>query len=199
MNSQTPKTPGLCGLVIKDKNTPTFRDGNGVFIAPNLILTARHLFEDASSVALVSTPEKANAGLTLQVIAEDEELDLAIVKTADPICAEFCHAADASEIEAPGFLATLLDGQVQIQDAQINRETSAYSLLTTHRATFESKAIVEHGHSGGPIFDKKGNVLSVVSGGIREDVNRARQEGRPQPFLAASPADVIEFVNRALA
>jgi S1-C subfamily serine protease len=136
--------------------------GSGFFISPDgLILTNRHVAQGARTLLVVYGSQQSPA----EVVALDDEFDLAVIriKPAGPLPFVTLSPMDVpnegADCTVLGFPITDLVGN----DLKITRGiVSSNSADMGGGADIMTDAKVNEGNSGGPIFDKYGNVIAVV-------------------------------------
>lgn len=138
--------------------------GSGFLIGPDMVLTAAHVVEDATSVSLRFGAE-VFAGEPLLI---DTEKDLAFVHVeGDPDGHQFEIAQDAARVGAEvaalgypfGEPLGMTQGAVTSVDLRKNVEGE------DRRGLFRTDSAINPGNSGGPVVDPSGAVVGVVSAG----------------------------------
>ncbi|OBR66386.1 hypothetical protein A7K91_24530 [Paenibacillus oryzae] len=135
--------------------------GSGVVISDHLILTNYHVIEDATSATAYSiySDEIKIKG----IVAWDEQTDLAIITTEDPIdlnyvSLNYSTPSKGSKIYAigspQGLQNTISEGIVSNTRYE---EGVRYLQINTP---------IDHGSSGGALFDAYGNLVGITTSGI---------------------------------
>lgn len=150
--------------------------GSGVLISDNIIITNHHVIEDTEKIeAIVNVdgiPETYNA----RILCSDKTNDLAIVCIKDE---KFKGQGDSpfkilpntvdvgTSVFAMGFpLTSLLGDEVKITDGII----SSMSGFEGDIVTYQISVPIQPGNSGGPLFDKNGNLVGITNAGIDKSV-----------------------------
>jgi S1-C subfamily serine protease len=136
--------------------------GSGFFITPDgLVLTNRHVAQGARTLVVVHGGQQSTA----QVVALDDAFDLAVIRIRSNGAVPFVALSpldvpnEGADCTVLGFPITDLVGN----DLKITRGiVSSNSADMGGGADVMTDAKVNEGNSGGPIFDKYGNVIAVV-------------------------------------
>ncbi|MBO7143811.1 MAG: SUMF1/EgtB/PvdO family nonheme iron enzyme [Salinivirgaceae bacterium] len=147
-------------------NAPQW-SGSGIVIADKYIATNNHVVEDAQSLVVCGIGGDFNTTYKLQVVAVDKNNDLAIVKIVDekfkgfgmlPYGFNFSTVDVGTEIFALGYPKTdMMGNEVKVTNGIINSKTGFQGDVTK----YQMSATVDHGNSGGPVFDYKGNLIGI--------------------------------------
>lgn len=142
-------------------------EGTGIVYDTNgNIVTNEHVIDGASSV-LVKLPSGKSYKAT--VVGSDKSTDVAVLHVDAPESElTVLHFGDSSKVSVgDGVVAignpfglddTVTSGIV----SAINREISALD-QTPIEGAIQTDAAINHGNSGGPLFDMQGNVIGVTS------------------------------------
>jgi tetratricopeptide (TPR) repeat protein len=164
--------------------------GSGFVVAPGYILTNRHVIEDAEKVLIHAAGRVEWEPLTAEVVAISQTRDLALVRCPE-LQAPAVPLADAnpkraSEVMALGFpfediIGTGLKTTVG-RVTGIPEEASDYMLLLD--------VLINAGNSGGPLCDRQGRLVGVITAKISDDIRLADNYA-----LAVSIEDVQKFLH----
>ena len=139
----------------------TVMSGTGFFVNRNYVVTNQHVIDGCTDVILKGAIPEHNG----KVIAFDKEKDLAVIHTDMPppqiaplrLNIDDLKAGDKVMIVGyPGEAGARGEykvAQAEIQDVKLENDT-------TNRLYISD--VVDHGNSGGPVFDLGGNVIGVV-------------------------------------
>lgn len=140
--------------------------GSGFFIAPGIILTNRHVVEQAYSepVKLVfSRPRTEEVALFTQV---DPEFDLAILRCAPDSSrcagARPLRLGAAAELDV-GAMVHAFGSPVGLENTLTRGIISNRNRRIKGKVYLQTDLAVNAGSSGGPLFDRTGAVVGVVS------------------------------------
>ncbi len=152
----------------KDNNAQ-ISTGSGFAIKDNYIVTNNHVVEMGSDFEIVNSAGKT---FKARLIGRDEETDIAILKI------------DSKEILSPLFFAD--SDKVEIGDWAIAIGSpfglgNSFSVgvisgrnrdLKTGRFDnfLQTDAAINHGNSGGPLFDQFGNIIGVNTAIVSDDI-----------------------------
>ncbi len=136
--------------------------GTGFVIADGIILTNQHVVENADGLLIVD-PEDSTNRLKAHVIAENEDLDLAIVGCsslrAEPVTLTTSTPGRGADIMVlgyplgPGFGMNLKSTRGAIVALPTNQAEDRHLVYD---------ALTNPGNSGGPVADRQGRVIGVV-------------------------------------
>ncbi|GAB1364785.1 hypothetical protein MASR1M32_40210 [Rhodobacter sp.] len=176
----------------REKVTGTLKgSGSGFYIAPTILVTAAHVVEGCSAMAMVD-------GTPLDIMASDPTLDLAVLSGAPDAGAWLKLSALevpklGESVTALGYpYYTSLDQGLTVTSGNVSAlrgiDGSSNRVMIT--------APVQPGNSGGPLLNKKGAVIGVVvsrvddmaileeTGSLPQNMNFAVPSGPLLTFLA---------------
>lgn len=147
--------------------------GTGFYIAKNgLIITNYHVVNDANAVGVTQFVDGRKSILKAKVIQTDPLNDLALLQIDDnkfisPGPLPYSITTDVADVGESIFtmgypLTSLLGDEIKITDGII----SARSGIQGDSKMYQITAPMTYGNSGGPLFDKEGNLLGINSSGI---------------------------------
>ena len=169
--------------------TSNFNDessaGTGILLKDNYVLTNAHVISCDGDIAEEIYGNFANDSTeyNLDVISLDEELDIALLKIEDCNYTP-CNISDISvntgdKIYAIGNAIgqglTIVEGIVSDSSRLVNGNT-----LILHSAA------VNHGNSGGPLYNTNGEIVGMVSS--------ARKDAKSMSYAIPNKV-LIEFIN----
>lgn len=162
---------------------PPHRNGTGwVISGDGLVVTNHHVIEDAIEIRV---GERDGDWQPATVLLADERTDLAILKVEDasvlgpPLSLSPGDTApDGAALTAVGFpMAKRLGENLKVTTGVVSSQTGDRGDLTRVQHT----AALQPGSSGGPLFDRFGNVtavaVSILKGAQVQDVNFAIKIG----------------------
>jgi S1-C subfamily serine protease len=146
-------------------------EGSGFVYAPQRVMTNAHV------VAGVDAPEVEVDGeqLPARVVLFDPARDVAVLAvdglTRQPLPAAAQEAAPGSDAVVVGYPN---DGPFQADPARVIRVQDArgqdiYQSDTVEREIYSIRGVVQQGNSGGPLVDRRGQVLGVVFAAAADD------------------------------
>jgi S1-C subfamily serine protease len=155
--------------------------GQGIFIAPGYLLTAFHVVRDFKD-AVVADGQARTCSIS-HIVAQDESLDLCIAAVDSVPSLNFSSPRildTAPHSVTRGHLIThysgkehRYDGKEHCHELQLGygtlrdvRFSDAARFDPRKLVTFHTLLTIEHGHSGSPIIDQTGQVISVLTHAI---------------------------------
>lgn len=162
---------------------PPLRNGTGWVISDaGHIVTNHHVVKGAIEIRV---GERDGDWQPATVVLQDERTDLAVLKVADPTVlgpalplSTGSTAPDGAALTAVGFpMAKRLGENLKVTAGVVSSQTGDRGDLTRVQHT----AALQPGSSGGPLFDRHGNVtavaVSILKGSQVQDVNFAIKIG----------------------
>lgn len=157
-------------------NNQPLATGSGVLISDNIIITNYHVIENADKVEAILNINGIPETYSARVLCSDKTNDLAIVcikddnfKSQGPVPFKIIpNTVDVgTSVFAMGFpLTSFLGDEVKITDGII----SSKSGFDGDMVTYQISAPIQPGNSGGPLFDKSGNLVGITNAGIDKTI-----------------------------
>ena len=164
------KTPNV--VTSAASSQPTTWTGTGFALRDGYIVTNCHVIDGASSIRVSGVNGRMEPALSATIIAKDVKNDLAIIKINDaqfsgfgaiPYAIRNSSASVGENIWVLGYpLTQYLGNEIKVTDGIISSKSGYQGDITTYQIS----APVQPGNSGGPLFDKNGNILGVVNAGV---------------------------------
>jgi S1-C subfamily serine protease len=161
-------------------------NGSGFLVsADGYLLTNRHVADEKGCTFICRMSDGTQK--PAEVIAIDDDADLALMKIKSPKPLPYLKLAGTdvpgvgAECAALGFpVANLMHYTMQVTAGTVSSvsDSDKYPVTLTAKIT--------HGNSGGPLVDKYGNVIGVVSAGLTaytETYGKAISVGQVRKFL----------------
>jgi len=142
--------------------------GSGVLIAPNLVVTAKHVVEDGSSFTVT-----LNDGRELHSddVIISCEYDLAFIRLAENVDVPPARmeAFEGTELGEAVFVIGSPYGKENFNSVTLGIISGCHRNLDMPQwgwsVTFQTDAPIHPGNSGGPCFDMDGNIIGIVVAG----------------------------------
>lgn len=134
-----------------------------------LIVTCYHVIKDSHKYRIKGINGKFDISYKADLIATDQKNDLAILKIKDSrftTCGEIPYAIRNSQLDVGERIFVLgyplraqMGDEIKFTEGVIN----ALSGYQGDNSSYQYSAQVINGNSGGPLFDKNGNIVGVVN------------------------------------
>jgi serine protease Do len=137
--------------------------GSGFFVAPRQILTNAHVVGKKDRVLVVLHDGRKVEGRVLELGKND--LDLALVEV--PVTWIRPLPLSSASLRIGGWVASVSHGYGGIWTFTTGMVSNIYP-IDGERPVFQTQIPLNPGSSGGPVFDREGRVVGVVTAGIEE-------------------------------
>lgn len=143
--------------------------GTGFALNNGYIVTNYHVIEDAKKISVYGIEESFNLSYSAEIIATDKNNDLAIIKIKDNFFSGFGkipYSINTSMVEVGEDIFVLGYPMTSTMGEEIKLTTGVISSKTGFQgdvSLYQISAPIQPGNSGGPLFDKKGNVIGIVN------------------------------------
>jgi len=184
------------GVSSKSNSTPDKAEanikstGSGIlFTTDGFILTNHHVIEKANSIVVDLTKEGVTKSYTAKIVVSDKDNDLALLQIDDP---EFVKPTAipftfrqvggidvGTELFTMGFPLALsgMGREAKFTDGKVSAKTG-YNGATN---SFQTTIPVQPGNSGGPIFNRQGELVGLVNATVENSDNVSY--GIKSPFI----------------
>ena len=167
----------------------TTYSATGFFISPQgYLVTARHVTRDARNIRVITE----SGPLPARLVREDDANDLALLKVEGSFKA--LPIRPSGTVKRLDKVATYGFPQINIQGRDLKATDGTISGLKgqeDNASVFQISVPLQHGNSGGPLLDDRGNVIGVVVSGLNpsraQNVNYAVKSDELLKFLATFP------------
>ncbi len=146
--------------------------GTGFALGNSYIVTNQHVIDEANTISIKGIKGDLNNGYSAAVVTVDKANDIAVLKINDtrfngfgaiPYSVSTRMADVGEDVFVLGFpLTQALGNEIKLTNGIISSRTGYQGDI----ATYQISAPVQPGNSGGPMFDKKGNVIGIVVAGV---------------------------------
>lgn len=152
--------------------------GTGFFLSKDgYIITNYHVIENARTIKVSGINDDYNTSYTARVEISDKQNDLAILKITDtsfkslsniPYTFKYTTSSVGEDCFVLGYpLISTMGMDIKLTNGIISSKTGFEGNI----AEYQMSAPVQPGNSGGPLFDKNGNIIGVVCAKHREAEN----------------------------
>jgi serine protease Do len=154
---------------VKVNNRRKLVTGSGFLIDQGIVLTNEHVVERAEKVSVIVTDREGR--YPAEVVGTDKQTDLAVLriqKAEDEAIFPTAVLGDSDEVEVGEWVIAIgnpygLDGTVSLGIVSAKgRDLKAANLLNDF---IQTDAMIDHGSSGGPLLNLRGEVVGVNSRG----------------------------------
>ena len=140
--------------------------GSGFVVGPDgLILTNAHVVGEARTVKVVLRDGRALQGRVLK--RGPDKLDLALVQVEAPDLVPL-ELGGLADLKVGSFAASVGHGKGGIWTFNTGMVSNIYPAADTARPIFQTQIPLNPGSSGGPVLDRFGRVVGVVTAGITD-------------------------------
>ncbi len=147
--------------------------GSGIVLnRQGIVATNYHVIEGAEAIDVSIKNNNQIGTYKATVLCTDKANDLALLQIKDPSADTFPAIPYAipsktfdvgTSVFAMGYpMSNLMGSEVKITDGIINSKTGYQGDVVTYQIS----APIQPGNSGGPLFDKKGNLVGITNAGI---------------------------------
>lgn len=155
----------------QDKPQETFNQwsGTGFALKNGYIVTNYHVIEGANSITVQGVNGNFNIQYNTSIVGTDKINDLALLKITDSTFKDFgiipysissAISEVGEEIFVLGYpLTSTMGDEIKLTTGVISSKTGFQGDI----ALYQISAPIQPGNSGGPLFDKNGNVIGIVS------------------------------------
>lgn len=152
--------------------------GTGFFLSKDgYIITNYHVIENARTIKVSGINDDTKTSYTARVEISDKQNDLAILRIIDvsfkpltniPYTFKYTTSSVGEDCFVLGYpLISTMGLDIKLTNGIISSKTGFEGNI----AEYQMSAPVQPGNSGGPLFDKNGNIIGVVCAKHREAEN----------------------------
>lgn len=145
--------------------------GTGFALNNGYIVTNNHVVENSNSIVVIGINGN-NIEYKARVVTTDKKNDLALIKIEDYRFSGFGNVPYAitrrqcevgEDVFVLGYpLTSYMGEEIKLTNGIVSSRSGYQGDITTYQIS----APVQPGNSGGPMFDKNGNVVGIVNSGI---------------------------------
>ncbi len=199
---------------IANSSSEWLGNGSGFFInEKGYIATNYHVVKEASAIQVEYFQKGVKKIFAAKIIVTDKQNDLAIIQINDPkfkslpsIPYVFSTTIKdvGTDVFALGYpMEDVMGSEIKFTDGKISSKTGWKGDITVYQISVP----IQHGNSGGPLFDNRGNLVGITSSGISGDVaqnvNYAIKTSYLKNLIDVMPENIavpnnIEIYNKPL-
>ena len=180
-------------------------NGSGFFVGKNIIATNHHVVEGASEIKVVIKTASDIKTYTSKVLCCDKTNDLALLMVDDmefqPLLTIpyniYQRTIDVgSSIFTMGYpMAHVMGSEIKVTDGIISSKTGYDGQISAYQIS----APIQPGNSGGPMFDKTGNLVGITSSGIQgaNNVGYAIKSSYLYQLMDAAPISIKDITDKS--
>lgn len=153
----------------QEASLPKNWSGTGFALKNGYVATNYHVIDEAISITIQGVNGDFNKSYTATIVGCDKMNDLALLKISDPSFHGFgtipyTITSTISEVGEDIFvlgypLTSTMGDEIKLTTGIISSRTGFKGDVSLYQIS----APIQPGNSGGPLFDKKGNIIGVVS------------------------------------
>jgi S1-C subfamily serine protease len=166
------QTVGSSNVNVGGSNVSEGWTGTGFALKYGYVVTNFHVIENSKSIVVIGVNGNQNIEYKAIVVATDKNNDLALIRINDSRFTGFNNVPYAvkdrqcdvgEDVFVLGYpLTTYMGDEIKLTNGIISSRSGYQGDITTYQIS----APVQPGNSGGPMFDKSGNVVGIVNAGI---------------------------------
>ena len=155
-----------------DGNSEAQWTGTGFALKDGYVVTNDHVVDGASSIAVIGVNGNHTIEYKATLISTDKKNDLALIRIDDsrftgfnsvPYAVRDRNCEVGEDVFVLGYpLTSYMGEEIKLTNGIISARSGYQGDVTTYQIS----APVQPGNSGGPMFDKNGNVVGIVNSGI---------------------------------
>jgi len=156
-------------LLSEQNSEPTSWSGSGFALKNGYVVTNYHVIDGATSISIKGVRGDFNKSYSATVVGSDKSNDLVLLKISDqgfsgfgtiPYSISSSSAEVGEDIFVLGYpLTSTMGDEIKLTTGIISSKTGFQGDVSL----YQFSAPIQPGNSGGPLFDKKGNIIGVVS------------------------------------
>lgn len=157
---------------VDDGNNQQMWTGTGFAIGNGYIVTNNHVADKAKNITVKGVKGDMNAGYIAELVATDKVNDIAILRINDsnfngfgtiPYSVQARMADVGEDVFVLGYpLTQALGNEIKLTNGIVSSRTGYQGDISTYQIS----APIQPGNSGGPMFDRNGNIIGIVVAGV---------------------------------
>lgn len=184
------------------------KTGSGVLISDNIIITNYHVVNDAAKVEAIININGVAETFDAKILSTDKTNDLAIVYIKDekykscgrvPFKILEKTADVGTSVFTMGFpMTSWLGEEMKVTDGIISSKSGFDGDIVTYQISVP----IQPGNSGGPLFDKQGNLVGItnakINANVAENVGYAIKSSYVLNAIDSAPINITVPVGSVL-
>lgn len=150
----------------EEHNKPEQWTGTGFAVQEGYVVTNYHVVDGAGKITIQGVTDIFNESVEAQVVAMDKDNDLAILKIKGdalewslPYAIKTFTSDVGEDVWVLGYpLTSTMGDEIKLTTGVISSRSGYEGSVTMYQIS----APAQPGNSGGPVFDKEGNLIGVV-------------------------------------
>lgn len=189
---------------IETKKSKGIYGGHGVFILPDVVVTAWHVIKGAKDTVFINGRGEEAGILSGGIKKFNTELDLAIVELDRTLCKKpaIYGDTDAYLNDMKGTLVTRFTGPATAHATGVHTSRMVFDYVVNSKGAmrnFQSEIKCGPGYSGSPVFDSRGRVCTILSQGQWENQNDYdADKSWSKNFAGPAPYRFAGFIKQSL-
>lgn len=157
---------------VDNGNNQKMWTGTGFALGNGYIVTNNHVADKAKNITVKGVKGDMNAGYIAEVVATDKVNDIAILRINDsnfngfgtiPYSVQARMADVGEDVFVLGYpLTQALGNEIKLTNGIVSSRTGYQGDISTYQIS----APIQPGNSGGPMFDRNGNIIGIVVAGV---------------------------------
>lgn len=162
--------PSSSDNISKSINSPKLASGSGFVISSNgIIVTNYHVIDGVNSIKVRGVNSDFGKTYKAKILVSDKHNDLALIQIDDynftslasvPFTIKTSLTSVGENIFVLGYpLRATMGDEIKLTNGIVSSKTGFQGDITSYQIS----APVQPGNSGGPLFDKQGNLIGVIN------------------------------------
>ena len=181
--------------------------GSGIVLnTKGYIATNYHVVKDAKTILVQVSQNGKVKKYNAKVVISDKTNDLSILQISDvdftgfgaiPFSIKNILSDVGTNVFAMGYpMSNYLGEEVKITDGLISSKTGYQGDIVTYQISVP----IQPGNSGGPLFDKQGNLIGITNAGIpsAENVGYAIKTSYLKNLIEVAPENIVLPTNNTI-
>jgi len=186
-------------LAAQNPSDPIDAAGSGIAISSEgYIITNYHVIKNAKKIEVELHPERIPITYNAKIVGQDPKTDIAILKIDDikfqnlpklPYAFQPALVDVGEEVFTLGYpLTATMGSEIKLTDGLVSSRTGYQGDANTYQISVP----VQPGNSGGPLFDKNGQLVGIIK------AKHAHAENAGYAVKALSTLNLIELLDNPI-